>query len=124
MERQPNENSTMTVEFLETSRASPAKFRLSLPRRHLVKKGLRIADSAGRYIPARAPSLAHVLLCHGNAGNVGDRVTRLELLSAAGFDVLAFGYSGYRRSTGRPSEHGLHLDARAARDVARNTRGI
>jgi fermentation-respiration switch protein FrsA (DUF1100 family) len=37
------------------------------------------------------------------------------LLSAEGFDVLAFDYRGYGRSTGRPSEPGLRLDARAAR---------
>jgi fermentation-respiration switch protein FrsA (DUF1100 family) len=69
----------------------------------------------GWWIPARAPWLGHVLLCHGNAGNVGDRVPHVELLSAAGFDVLAFDYRGYGRSTGRPSELGLRRDARAAR---------
>ena len=81
---------------------------------------IRTADGEGLHawwVPARAPSLGHVLLCHGNAGNVGDRLAHLELLSAAGLDVLAFDYRGYGRSTGRPSEHGLHLDARAARDA-------
>jgi uncharacterized protein len=67
-------------------------------------------------VPARAPSIGHLLLCHGNAGNVGDRVAHLDLLSAAGFDVLAFDYRGYGRSSGRPSEQGTYLDARAARD--------
>jgi uncharacterized protein len=76
------------------------------------------------WVPARAPSLAHVLLCHGNAGNVGDRVAHLELLSAAGLDVLAFDYRGYGRSTGRPSERGLHLDARAARDALLGRDGV
>jgi pimeloyl-ACP methyl ester carboxylesterase len=56
-----------------------------------------------------------VLFCHGNAGNVGDRVPHLALLTDAGFDVLAFDYRGYGRSRGRPSEHGTVLDARAAR---------
>ena len=37
------------------------------------------------------------------------------LLSAAGFDVLAFDYRGYGQSTGRPSEEGTYRDARAAR---------
>jgi uncharacterized protein len=69
------------------------------------------------WVPARAPSLGHVLLCHGNAGNVGDRVPHIELLAAAGFDVLAFDYRGYGRSTGRPSERGLYRDARAAHDA-------
>jgi uncharacterized protein len=69
------------------------------------------------WVPARAPAIGHVLLCHGNAGNVGDRVAHVELLATAGFDVLAFDYRGYGRSSGRPEEHGLHRDARAARDA-------
>jgi pimeloyl-ACP methyl ester carboxylesterase len=56
-----------------------------------------------------------VLLCHGNAGNIGDRVAHVALLSAAGFDVLAFDYRGYGRSGGRPSKQGTYRDARAAR---------
>ena len=69
----------------------------------------------GWWVPARGEPLGQVLLCHGNAGNVGDRVLHLALLSAAGFDVLAFDYRGYGRSTGRPSEEGTYRDARAAR---------
>jgi len=68
----------------------------------------------------RAPARARrgeVLLCHGNAGNagnVGDRAAHIDLLTASGFDVLAFDYRGYGASTGRPSEAGLLRDARAA----------
>ncbi len=70
----------------------------------------------GWWVPASAePVHAHVLLCHGNAGNVGDRVLHAALLSAAGLDVLLFDYRGYGRSTGRPSEDGTHRDAHAAR---------
>ncbi len=69
----------------------------------------------GWWIGARVPSLGHVLLCHGNAGNVGDRVLHARLLSTAGFDVLLFDYRGYGRSSGRPSEEGTYRDARAAR---------
>jgi uncharacterized protein len=68
----------------------------------------------GWWIPARAPTVGQVLLCHGNAGNVGDRVAHAALLCGAGFDVLLFDYRGYGRSSGRPSEHGTYLDARAA----------
>jgi uncharacterized protein len=76
------------------------------------------------WVPARAPSLGHVLLCHGNAGNVGDRLTHIELLSGAGFDVLAFDYRGYGRSTGRPTEEGLYRDARAAHDALLSRHGV
>ncbi len=69
----------------------------------------------GWWIPARAPSLGHVLLSHGNAGNIGDRVLHARLLTSAGFDVLVFDYRGYGQSTGSPSEEGTYRDARAAR---------
>jgi fermentation-respiration switch protein FrsA (DUF1100 family) len=68
----------------------------------------------GWWIPAPAASLGHLLLCHGNAGNVGDRVLHAALLTAAGFDVLLFDYRGYGRSSGRPSEAGTYRDSRAA----------
>lgn len=55
-----------------------------------------------------------MLLCHGNAGNIGDRVLHAELLTAAGFDVLLFDYRGYGASSGRPDEQGTYRDARAA----------
>jgi uncharacterized protein len=68
----------------------------------------------GWWIGAPRDSLGHLLLCHGNAGNVGDRVLHADLLTAAGFDVLLFDYRGYGRSSGRPSEEGTYRDARAA----------
>jgi uncharacterized protein len=69
----------------------------------------------GWWITAKPPPLGHVLLCHGNAGNVGDRVLHAGLLAEVGFDVLLFDYRGYGRSSGRPSEEGTYRDARAAR---------
>jgi uncharacterized protein len=68
----------------------------------------------GWWVGARADALGHLLLCHGNAGNVGDRVLHAALLTATGFDVLLFDYRGYGRSSGRPSEEGTYRDARAA----------
>jgi uncharacterized protein len=68
----------------------------------------------GWWIDARKDSLGHLLLCHGNAGNIGDRVLHAALLTATGFDVLLFDYRGYGRSSGTPSEDGTYRDARAA----------
>jgi fermentation-respiration switch protein FrsA (DUF1100 family) len=68
----------------------------------------------GWWVTRRAPGLGHVLLCHGNAGNVGDRVLHAALLTAVGFDVLLFDYRGYGHSSGKPSEQGTYRDARAA----------
>ena len=76
------------------------------------------------WVPARAPSLGHVLLLHGNAGNVGDRLPHVERLASVGFDVLAFDYRGYGRSTGRPGERGLQLDAHAAYEALLGRRGV
>jgi pimeloyl-ACP methyl ester carboxylesterase len=68
----------------------------------------------GWWIAARTELLGHLLLCHGNAGNIGDRVPHAALLTAAGFDVLLFDYRGYGHSSGKPSEEGTYRDARAA----------
>jgi pimeloyl-ACP methyl ester carboxylesterase len=66
------------------------------------------------WISANGPPVGHVLLCHGNAGNIGDRVLHARLLSDVGLDVLLFDYRGYGRSSGRSSEEGTYRDARAA----------
>ena len=68
----------------------------------------------GWWIERRAAALGHVLLCHGNAGNVGDRILHAEVLTAVGFDVLLFDPRGYGFSSGTPDERGTYRDARAA----------
>ncbi len=68
----------------------------------------------GWWIESRSATIGHLLLCHGNAGNIADRLLHAALLSAAGFDVLLFDYRGYGASTGTPSEEGTYRDARAA----------
>jgi uncharacterized protein len=68
----------------------------------------------GWWIDARRDRLGHLLVCHGNAGNIGDRVLHAALMTAVGFDVLLFDYRGYGRSSGTPSEGGTYRDARAA----------
>lgn len=78
----------------------------------------------GWWVPARGPSLGHVLLCHGNAGNVGDRVLHAKLLAEAGLDVLLFDYRGYGRSSGAPDEEGTYRDSRAARAALLRQRGV
>jgi hypothetical protein len=67
------------------------------------------------WIPAAERPIGHVLFCHGNGGNIGDRVLHAALLHRAGLDVLLFDYRGYGRSTGRASEEGTYRDASAAR---------
>jgi pimeloyl-ACP methyl ester carboxylesterase len=96
---------------------------LFLPSREILQtpaspyEDVAIGGLHGWWVPATTPTIGQVLLFHGNAGNLGDRVPHIALLTAAGFDVLAFDYRGYGRSAGRPSEHGTYEDARAARDA-------
>ncbi|MEY2516343.1 MAG: uncharacterized protein QOJ89_3701 [bacterium] len=69
----------------------------------------------GWWIARRAPARGHVLLMHGNGGNIGDRLALAEVLTAVGFDVLLFDWRGFGNSSGSPGEHGTYRDARAAR---------
>ena len=55
-----------------------------------------------------------VLVCHGNAGNIGHRLDTYAALLETGVNVFAFDYRGYGRSRGRPSEEGTYRDAQAA----------
>ncbi|HWX21894.1 MAG TPA: alpha/beta hydrolase [Candidatus Binatia bacterium] len=55
-----------------------------------------------------------VLVCHGNAGNIGHRLDLCQTLLATAVNVFLFDYRGFGRSQGRPSEEGTYLDAQAA----------
>jgi uncharacterized protein len=68
----------------------------------------------GWWVPAQAQRRGHILLCHGNGGDIGDRIAPARLLTMAGFDVLLFDYRGYGRSRGKPSVEGTHRDALGA----------
>lgn len=64
-----------------------------------------------------------VIFCHGNAGNIADRLTGIRLLAGMGVNVLAFDYRGYGRSEGSPDEQGTYRDADAAWRYVVETRG-
>jgi hypothetical protein len=59
---------------------------------------------------------ATMIFCHGNAGNIGDRVEKIRYFVEMGVNVFIFDYRGYGKSQGKPSESGLYLDAVAAYD--------
>jgi uncharacterized protein len=80
----------------------------------------------GWFFPAGTNSAkAHLamLVCHGNAGDIGDRLDTCAALLATGTSVLLFDYRGYGRSGGRPSEEGTYRDAEAAHKWLRQ-RGV
>lgn len=66
--------------------------------------------------PPADDSTPVVVVFHGNAGHVGDRVPKLIELMRAGFGVLLSGYRGYGGNPGQPSEEALSADARLLLD--------
>jgi fermentation-respiration switch protein FrsA (DUF1100 family) len=77
---------------------------------------------AAWYVPHAAP-IGSVIICHGNAGNISDRLFSIEALHRMGLNVLIFDYRGYGRSEGRPGEQGTYTDAQAAWRYLTETRG-
>jgi pimeloyl-ACP methyl ester carboxylesterase len=71
--------------------------------------------------PAGAPA---VILCHGNAGNIAQRLDWLEIFCGMGFAMLLFDYRGFGQSSGAPTEKGTYLDAHAAWDYLTITKGV
>ena len=63
------------------------------------------------YHPPAAPDGPVVLLFHGNAGHIGERVPKYRPLLDAGFGVFFAEYRGYGGNPGRPSETALTADA-------------
>jgi uncharacterized protein len=65
-----------------------------------------------------------VLFLHGNAGNISHRMESIAMLHRLGYAVLIFDYRGYGRSSGHPSEAGLHHDAETAWKYLTDARGV
>lgn len=84
------------------------------------------ADGAklfGWYV--ESPETPAVLLwCHGNAGNIINRLDNLRELYHLGLSVFLFDYRGYGRSEGRPSEEGLYQDGFGAYEYLTRARRV
>lgn len=65
-----------------------------------------------------------ILFSHGNAENIGHGLPFLRAMRDVGFSVLAYDYSGYGLSTGRPSERAAYADIDAAYDYLTRTAGV
>jgi len=81
---------------------------------------------AAWFVPAAADNRCGMtlLFCHGNAGDIGDRLMSIETFHKMGLDVLIFDYRGYGKSSGKPTEEGTYGDVRAAWDHLVKARGI
>lgn len=64
-----------------------------------------------------------IVLCHGNAGTIENRLEVARVFHEMGLSVLLFDYRGYGLSDGSPGEEGTYLDAEAAFDAVR-ARGV
>ncbi len=78
----------------------------------------------GWWVPAEGTSRGTVVFCHGNAGNISNRVGSVQVFHELRLDVLIFDYRGYGRSAGSPTEKGTYLDAEAAWDYVTRTRKV
>ncbi|MBI1853322.1 MAG: alpha/beta hydrolase [Planctomycetes bacterium] len=87
---------------------------------------LRAEDGTalGAWFMPGDPALPTVLFFQGNKGNRGCRGDTIRFFHSIGVSSLVFDYRGYGDSHGRPSEHGLYSDARAAFHHLVGERGI
>ncbi len=67
-------------------------------------------------MPPSEAGAAVLVVFHGNAGHLGDRVSKLTSIIEAGFGVLFAGYRGYGGNPGKPTEDDLTADARLLLD--------
>lgn len=65
-----------------------------------------------------------VLILHGNAGHIGNRMNLASQLFRRGFGVLLLDYRGYGGNPGKPTEQGLYADGRAAMDFLKRQGGL
>lgn len=65
-----------------------------------------------------------VVIAHGNAGNISDRLDTVKLFAGLDLAVLAFDYRGYGSSDGSPSETGTYRDMEAAVAHLEGVRGF
>ncbi|WP_447003017.1 alpha/beta hydrolase [Saccharothrix isguenensis] len=82
--------------------------------------GLRLS---AWYFPVDS-ARATVLVAPGNAGNRRLRVPLARALTARGLSVLLLDYRGYGGNPGDPTEAGLALDVRAAREFLVGDAGV
>ncbi len=65
-----------------------------------------------------------LIFCHGNAGNINDRLPNIKLLLEVPVNVFIFDYRGYGKSEGSPTEAGVYNDAESAWDFVHKTKGF
>lgn len=94
---------------------------IGLEYEEIILKTKDLITISGWYIPAQN-EIGVILFCHGNAGNISDRLDSIRIFNSLGLSVFIFDYRGYGKSEGKPSEQGTYLDAEAAWDYLLNVK--
>jgi pimeloyl-ACP methyl ester carboxylesterase len=69
------------------------------------------------FVPAKDNDLVGkgvILFCHGNGGNISNRISYLPIFRELGLATFLFDYRGYGKSGGTPTEEGTYTDVEAA----------
>ena len=69
------------------------------------------------------PNFKTLLFFHGNAGKLDNRIYKLNDLAKLNINYLILAYRGFSGNQGNPSEDGLYIDARAAKNWL-NSNGV
>lgn len=96
----------------ETSTEIPVPWS-SMPVRHTTfASGDR--ELHARFVPAARPDAPALMVCHGDNETLSDWLPVQAMLAESGIASYVFDYSGYGRSSGRPSVRHLRQDATTA----------
>ncbi|PSO51053.1 MAG: phospholipase [Cyanobacteria bacterium SW_9_44_58] len=107
----------------QTIEATPADY--GLPYESVFIPMPREETIHGWWIPSPSPEAPVLLYLHGNGGNVGANLPRVQRYYAIGFSVFLMDYRGYGWSEGRfPSESRMYEDAETAWQYLVNQREI
>lgn len=74
--------------------------------------------------PSNSADQPTLIFCHGNAGNISDRIDKIAAFRQMGLNVFIFDYRGYGKSQGKPDEPGIYKDAAAAFDYLMTRKDI
>ncbi len=67
----------------------------------------------GWFVPAKKPK-GTILFCHGNAGNISNRLDSIKIFNSLGYSTFIFDYRGFGLSEGELTEQGTYNDAQGA----------
>ena len=89
---------------------SPRLFGIPFENLHIpTKDGVMLNAVFLKQVGSRLNTCPTIIMYHGNAGNVGHRLTNAYLLySFTGSNIFMLEYRGYGKSDGSPSERGMN----------------